>query len=133
MNVHLVSSVGFPTPFLRPAAPPHGDHGVPDGWVAEPAGEWRGRAAEVVYDPRRHDVMVSEGLVRDDASAALCTDGWMRCAVEGGRTLWARDRIAATREALARLAEAAAAELALLPGAVRGTIGRPEPGRGLGR
>lgn len=132
MSVHLASSDGFPTPFLRPAVPEHGGEGVPDGWVAEPAGEWRGLAAEVVYNPRRHDVMVSEGVVRDGTSAALSADGWMRCAVEGRTTLWARDRIAATQEALARFDEAAAAEPVVLPGAVRTAVERTEPGRGLG-
>lgn len=132
MSVHLATSNGFPTPFLRSAAPQHGEEAVPHGWVAEPAGEWGGRPVEVVYDARRHDVMVSEGVVRDDTSAALRADGWMRCAVEGRRTLWARGRIAATREALARFDDVAATEPALPPGAARSPVGRPEPGRGLG-
>src|ERR687897_585817 len=32
---------------------------VPPGWVAEHFGRWQGREAEVVYNPRRHDVIVT--------------------------------------------------------------------------
>jgi hypothetical protein len=103
---------------------------VPDGWVVESAGLWHGRPAEVVYDPRRHDVMITEGVGHDEVDAALRADGWMRCAVEGRKGLWARDRLVAVRNTLARFDHAAGgAELATPE---RPPLERPEAGRGLG-
>jgi hypothetical protein len=29
-----------------------------DGWTTEQAGQWQGHEVELVYDPRRHDVML---------------------------------------------------------------------------
>jgi hypothetical protein len=137
VNVHLASSDGFPAPFVRPAAPQGASQDdsrvVPDGWVVESTGLWRGGAAEVVYDPRRHDVMVTEGVGHDELDAALRADGWMRCAVEGRKGLWARDRLVAVRNTLARFDQAVAgAEPARLATPERPPLERPEAGRGLG-
>jgi len=134
VSVHLASSAGFPAPFVRPAAHQgagqDGGREVPDGWVVEPAGLWRGGEAEVVYDPRRHDVMITEGVGHDEVDAALRTDGWMRCGVEGRKVLWARDRLVAVRSTLARLDQAAG--FAADPAAPSRPLARPEAGRGLG-
>ncbi len=44
-------------PYLRPAGPEGTPPApCPPGHQAEAAGLWHGRAMEVVYDPRRHDV-----------------------------------------------------------------------------
>jgi transcriptional regulator with XRE-family HTH domain len=82
---------------------------VPPGWVAEHFGRWQGREAEVVYNPRRHDVIVTNRvhLVGDQATS-LEAIGFERHATAGRRELWVRDRTAATWTALARHDQAAA-------------------------
>jgi hypothetical protein len=80
---------------------------VPQGWIAEPVGRWHGRQAEVVYNPRRHQVMFTH-KVDGDIAGALEAEGWRRHASDGGRIAWTRDRLTATRAALTRLDEAAA-------------------------
>jgi hypothetical protein len=82
---------------------------VPPGWVAEHFGRWQGREAEVVYNPRRHDVIVTNRvhLVGDQATS-LEAVGFERHATAGRRELWVRDRTAATWTALARHDQAAA-------------------------
>jgi hypothetical protein len=83
---------------------------LPVGWIVEDVGQWpgvHGTDAEVVYNPRRHQVMVTQGLDPESA-AALQADGWQRHATDGDRVLWTRDRVAVTQAALARLDQAAA-------------------------
>lgn len=70
----------------RPRAP---SGPVPPGWVAEPVGRWQGRETEVVYDPRRHDVMLTQQTepfaVGADTASALEADGWERRSGDGVR------------------------------------------------
>ncbi len=87
----------------RPGGP------TPLGWVTEHVGRWPGvgwTAAEVVYNPRRYQVMLTQ--VGHDVSGALEAAGWQRHATDGDRVLWTRDRLSATQAALARLDHAAA-------------------------
>lgn len=129
MTVGLASADGRPTPYLRRSSPGEVDGSVPDGWVAEPAGTWHRGRVDVVYDPRRHDVMVCDGLRRDTA-AALYAAGWMRCAVEGRKSLWARDRVMAAQQALTQSEVAAVASTGHT--GVERAHQRPAPGRGIG-
>jgi hypothetical protein len=91
-------------PFLRPT-----DRGklAPVGWLAEPAGKWGGKEVDVVYDPRRHQVLVVRSAVPDGTRSSLGAAGFRRLAVDGAQELWVRDRIAVARAALDRLDRAA--------------------------
>jgi hypothetical protein len=84
-------------PFMRP-----GDRGrlAPVGWVAEPAGLWGGKQVEVVFDPRRHQLIRTDSVVGDRTRVALGTAGYRRVATDGEQELWMRDRVAAARGAL---------------------------------
>lgn len=77
-------------PFMRPT-----DRArlAPVGWVAEPAGQWAGREVEVVYDPRRHDVVLVRGDATDAARSAIGGGGYRRIAVEDSQEMWVRDRV----------------------------------------
>lgn len=77
-------------PFLRPT-----DRGklAPVGWVSEPAGQWAGREVDVVYDPRRHDVLLLRQDPGDDARYGFRDGGYRRVAVDGDNEMWVRDRI----------------------------------------
>jgi len=86
---------------------------VPPGWATEHVGRWHGRDTEVVYNPRRYQVLVTQ--VGSDIFDALEAQGWQRHGTDGDRVVWTRDRLAATRSALAHLDQAAA-------------IGPPAPG-----
>lgn len=91
-------------PYLRPA-PLQGAPSpqCPEGWAAEPAGLWGDTHMEVVYNPRRHDVLIVRGRMSHPAEAALPSVGYFeRDAAEGVR-MFVRDRTAATRNALERL------------------------------
>jgi hypothetical protein len=92
-------------PFLRPT-----DRGklAPVGWVAEPAGRWAGKDVDVVYDPRRHQVLVVRSAVPDATRRTLGAAGFRRLAVDGTQELWARDRLAVVDAALARIDRSAA-------------------------
>jgi hypothetical protein len=79
---------------------------VPVGWVSEHVGCWHGRDTEVVYNPGRHQVMVTQ--VGEDAAGRVEASGWQRHAVDGDRVMWTRDRLVATRAALARHDQVAA-------------------------
>ena len=51
---------------------------APVGWTATPAGTWDGKTVDVVYDPRRHDVLFLRkdlpfNEVRRGAEASLIT------------------------------------------------------------
>lgn len=89
-------------PFLRPAtalgrmAKP-----TPDGWVAQTAGMWRGRAVEVVFDPARHDVVFLRGNQPRRVTDALVSAGWRRRGVDGRSEWWARDRVEVANRRLA--------------------------------
>jgi hypothetical protein len=91
-------------PFLRPT-----DRGklAPVGWVAEPAGHWGGKEVDVVYDPRRHQVLVVRSAVPDGTRSSLGAAGFRRLAADGAQELWVRDRLAVARAALDRLDRAA--------------------------
>lgn len=87
-------------PFLRPT-----DRGrlAPVGWVAEPAGRWAGAEVEVVYDPRRHNVLLLRSNVSDVVRTAAADTGYRRVGMDGTQEMWVRDRLAATRAVLERL------------------------------
>ena len=91
-------------PFLRPA-PPDGAPGAPcpPGCTAEPAGLWRGRQVEVVYDPRRHDVLFVRGR-HSELEPRLEDAGWTHAVTDGPNQMWVRNRAAVARQALDRAA-----------------------------
>lgn len=89
-------------PFLRRATPAGARaRPTPDGWSVEPAGKWRGRRVEVVFDPRRHDVLLHRGDVPAKVAAALSELGWQRRGVDGPNEWWTRDRVAVARQRVA--------------------------------
>jgi hypothetical protein len=86
-------------PLLRAVA----DGGeVPSKWATVPIGVWDGRESEVVYDPRRHDVMVVQAAVTEDWEGDLAASGWAYEGTDGRSVMWVRDRVTATRAALDR-------------------------------
>jgi hypothetical protein len=87
-------------PVLRPLG---SDGPTPGGWRAEPAGRWAGRDVEVVYDPRRHDVMVATNGLPERQWEAFRAAGFELIDVAGRDELWIRDRVAAARLGLARI------------------------------
>jgi hypothetical protein len=98
-------------PFLRPvrhrASEGRPGDPLPADWVAEPGGRWAGQEVEVVYDWWRYDVMFTSGTTSAD-DAALEAVGWERRAVDDARSFWIRNRLATTRDALARFDQAIA-------------------------
>lgn len=78
-------------PFLRPT-----DRGplAPVGWISEPAGSWAGREVDVVYNPRRHDVLLVRHDPREIARRGFRESGFRRVAVDGQNEMWVRDRLA---------------------------------------
>lgn len=78
-------------PFLRPV-----DRGrlAPVAWVSEPAGRWDGREVDVVYDPRRHDVLLVRHDPGDDARQGFREIGYRRVAIDGSSEMWVRDHLA---------------------------------------
>jgi hypothetical protein len=89
------------------AGKPHlravGDNGpLPAGWTVEPVGQWNGRDAEAVFDPRRHDVRVVQSAETEDREGELAAAGWAYEGTDGYAVLWVRDRVAAARAALDR-------------------------------
>lgn len=91
-------------PYLRPA-PPEGapPQPCPPGWAAEPAGIWDGRHQEVVYNPRRHDVVIVRGGLSPSVEASLPGIGYAEALSSDDARMWVRDRFAMTRAALDRL------------------------------
>ena len=91
-------------PYLRPA-PPEGAAPLPcpPGWTAEPAGIWDGRHQEVVYNPRRHDVLIVRGALSPAVESSLPAIGWAEARSSDDARMWVRDRAAMTRAALDRL------------------------------
>lgn len=93
-------------PYLRPATQDGTDPvPCPSGWEAEPVGLWDGQWQEIVYHPRRHDVLIVRGECAPTLEASLPASGWNEARQTDGARMWVRDRLAATREALARLEE----------------------------
>jgi hypothetical protein len=94
-------------PFLRPA-PPEGELPAPcpRGHEAERAGVWHGKAMEVVYDPRRHDVAFLMGGVSAKVRDGLIDTGWRHQLSDGGNQMWTRDRAALARSRLQRVRSA---------------------------
>lgn len=91
-------------PYLQPALP----EGTPSppcppGWVAEPIGRWDGRPQEVVYQPRRHDILIVRGAPSPKIEGTLPDTGWTQAHATDGARMWVRDRVALTRDALDRL------------------------------
>lgn len=91
-------------PYLRPA-PPEGAPPLrcPEGWAAEPAGLWHGTHMEIVYNPRRHDVVLVRGQLSPSAESALPSIGYIETNAADGVVMFVRDRSAVTRAALDRL------------------------------
>ena len=89
-------------PFLR-----RSDRGqlAPVGWVSQPAGLWGGQPVDIVYDPNRHDCLLTRTAMPDHLRAGFAGAGYRRIASDngGGQELWVRDRADAARAALARL------------------------------
>jgi hypothetical protein len=97
-------------PFLRPAAPEGAAPAAcPPGHEAEPAGLWQGRAMEVVYDPRRHDVAFLRGSVSTQVLHGLASTGWEHRLSDGPNQMWTRDRTAVARRRLEQVSVAPAA------------------------
>ncbi len=88
-------------PYLRPAAPEGTTPApCPPGGQAEPAGIWHGKAMEVVYDPRRHDVVFLRGAVSATVEDGLRATGWEHRLSDGANQMWTRDRAALARRRL---------------------------------
>lgn len=83
-------------PFLRSV---DRGHLAPIGWVSEPAGIWNGKETEMVYDPRRHQLLRTTGNIGDRSRVALGTAGFRRVAQAHEGELWVRDRTAAAAAA----------------------------------
>ncbi|WCO67969.1 hypothetical protein PO878_04430 [Iamia majanohamensis] len=80
-------------PFLRAA---NRARLAPVGWVSEPAGTWAGRQVEVVFDPRRHQIVMVRNEPGDTTRPALAGEGFRRLAVDGQQEMWVRDHAAGT-------------------------------------
>lgn len=91
-------------PYLRPV-PPEGAPPLrcPEGWAAEPAGLWEDCQMEVVYNPRRHDIVFIRGRLSPDVESTLPSIGYAETQAAEGVRMFVRDRSAATRAALDRL------------------------------
>lgn len=87
-------------PFLRPT---YRARLAPVGWVSEPAGQWSGKEVEIVYDPRRHQVLLVRNDIGDQSRTAIAGTGYRRFAVDGHQEMWVRDRVAQTQARLDRL------------------------------
>ncbi len=89
-------------PYLRPLSPDDAPAPCPPGHTVEPAGTWRGRPVELVYDPRRHDVAFLRGTTTVDLRSGMVATGWSPQASDGDTQLWVRDRLAMARRRLER-------------------------------
>jgi len=87
-------------PFLRPT-----DRArlAPVGWSAEPAGIWGGKEVEVVFDPRRHQVLLARNDLGDKTRSEIAGDGFRRIASDGKQEMWVRDQVEVMRGRLDRL------------------------------
>ena len=94
-------------PYLRPAGPESAPPApCPAGYEAEPAGVWHGKAMEVVYDPRRHDVALLRGGVSAKVRDGLVDSGWRHQLTDGANQMWTRDRTELVRSRLQRVPSA---------------------------
>ena len=90
-------------PYLRrssgvaPSRPPERP-----GDVVSYAGRWAGEPVDVVYNPRRHDVMFLLGRMQPELREQLEQAGWRVTRDDGRRQLWVRDKVVAARSGLAR-------------------------------
>lgn len=73
---------------------------APVGWAAEPAGQWSGKEMEIVYDPRRHQVLLVRNPLPNATRSALAGAGYQRMTVDGSQEAWVRDRLATVRAGL---------------------------------
>lgn len=97
-------------PYLRPATPegmPPPDS--PEGWTTERAGMWDGAPMEVVYNPRRHDVVIIRGRLPKGVSSTMQSAGFTEARAEAEVRMFIRDRSARVGTALDRLEAAPAA------------------------
>lgn len=78
---------------------------APVGWTSEPAGHWNGRPVDIVYDPRRHDVLILRNRITDHLHTQFTEAGFRHIATDRDQQLWIRDRLTG---ALAHLDAAAA-------------------------
>lgn len=87
-------------PFLRPT-----DRAriAPVGWASEPAGVWAGRQVEVVFDPRRHQIVMVRGEPGEMTRVALAVEGFRRLAVDGRQEMWVRDYATAVEQHAAQV------------------------------
>ena len=76
---------------------------APVGWASEPAGVWAGRQVEVVFDPRRHQVVMVRNEPGGTTRAAVAGGGVRRLTVDGQRGMWMRDRTGAAEQAHGRV------------------------------
>ncbi len=90
-------------PYLRPRSREDAPAPCPPGCATEPAGIWGGRAMEVVYDPRRHDVALLLGDASPEVRHGLVATGWRHQRGDGDTQLWVRDRLALARQRLERI------------------------------
>lgn len=91
-------------PFLRPG-PPEGRPPLecPPGWASEPAGVWDGRHMEVVYNPRRHDVLFVRGQLSAEVESELPSIGYGQARAATDVRMFVRDRSAAVGASLDQL------------------------------
>ena len=91
-------------PYLRPAAPEGAAPApYPPAHQVEPAGIWHGEVMEVVYDPRRHDVVFLLGAVSPAVEKGLVASGWEHHLSDGANQMWTRDREVLVRTRLDQL------------------------------
>ncbi|GMU79787.1 MAG: hypothetical protein AMXMBFR46_25760 [Acidimicrobiia bacterium] len=62
------------------------------GWASEPVGMWAGRQFEVVFDRRRHVIVMMRSDPGDAIRALLTAEGFQRLAVDGQQEMWTGDR-----------------------------------------
>lgn len=94
-------------PVLRPAtAEGELPAPCPRGYETEPAGIWHGKAMEVVYDPRRHDVAFFRGGVSPKVRDGLVDTGWQHQVSDGASEMWTRHRSDLARQRLQRVPSA---------------------------
>jgi len=65
---------------------------APVGWVSEPAGIWAGRQAEVVFDRRRHVIVMVRSDPGEATRALLTAEGFQSLATDGRQEMWMGDR-----------------------------------------
>jgi len=65
---------------------------APVGWVSEPAGMWAGRQVEVVFDRRRHVIVMVRRDPGDAIRALLTAAGFQPLDTDGRQEMWMGDR-----------------------------------------